>query len=409
MWARRYTVSLVLITIVISVVLLLGVEKVRNSARTSFTNTISGVDLIVGARSGTIPLLLYSIFRIGNPTNNITWESYEDFTNRKGVKWTIPLSLGDSHRGYRVLGTNQDYFTYYRVGQNRALRFAEGTPFHELLDVVVGAEVAERLQYKVGDKIIVSHGLGNTSFSDHDEHPFTVVGVLKRTGSPVDRTVHVSLEAIEAIHVGWEGGVKIRGQTRDISRLRNNTLQPKAITAFMVGLESRIGIFKFQRAVNDYKEEPLLAVLPGVALQELWGFMSVAEEALWIISLFVVFAGFTGMIAVSLAGLNERRREIAVLRAVGAGSGYISILLIVESAILTATGTVFGIVVLYMGVWAFQGIIESNFGIIIALSWPPLTELKLISGLLIAGIVAGVIPALIAYRNTLIDGLSARA
>ncbi|MEM7193358.1 MAG: ABC transporter permease [Pseudomonadota bacterium] len=408
LWSRRYTAILVLLTVAISTALLIGVERIRHSTKSSFTNTVSGVDLIVGARSGSISLLLYSVFRLGNPTNNITWESYRDFAEKQGVAWTIPLSLGDSHRGFRVLGTSRDYFEYYKIGRGRSLVFDAGNEFDQLLDVVLGAEVAEQLNYKIGDEIIIAHGLGTTSFSNHDDNPFTVSGILARTGTPVDRTLHVSLEAIEAIHVGWEGGVKIPGATRSVSQLRDKDLQPKAITAFMLGLESRVGVFKLQRAVNEYREEPLLAVLPGAALQELWGFMRVAENALWIISLFVVFAGFVGMIAVSLAGLNERRREIAVLRAVGASSTNVSALLIVESVILTAIGIVLGMTVLHALVWILQGIIETRFGIGISNALPTATEWKLIGGLLLAGTAAGTVPAVVAYKNTLMDGLTAR-
>ncbi|NNC99613.1 MAG: ABC transporter permease [Gammaproteobacteria bacterium] len=406
--SRLFTVLLILATIAISTALLLGVERIQQSARSSFTNTVSGVDLLVGARSGPIPLLLYSVFRIGNASNNITWESYQEFANRPGVAWTIPLSLGDSHRGYRVLGTSKDYFEYYRVGRERKLEFSQGKPFENLLDVVLGAEVAKSLEYRLGNSLVISHGLGSTSFSDHEDKPFTVSGILKPTGTPVDRTIHVSLAAIEAIHIGWEQGVKIPGTQRSINRIRPKELEPKAITAFLVGLENRIRVFKLQREINDYRQEPLLAILPGVALQELWGFMSVAERALWVVSLFVVLAGFFGMIAVSLAGLNERRREIAIYRAVGAGSRHICTLLIVEAMILTVVGILTGILVLTIGLFAAQGFMETRFGLYVAISPPTIAELRVILGLLIIGLVSGMVPALVAYRNTLNDGLSAR-
>ena len=409
LWSRRFTVMLIVVTIVISTALLLGMEKVRQGARSSFTNTISGVDLVIGARSGPIPLLLYSVFRIGNSTNNITWESYQEFANHPDVKWSIPLSLGDSHRGYRVLGTNLDYFTHYKVGNKRSLVFASGYPFDELLEVVIGAEVANSLSYTIGQSIVISHGIGNTSFSDHQDKPFIISGILKPTGTPVDRTIHVKLAAIEAIHIGWEQGVKIPGAQRSIERIRPTELEPKAITAFMVGLDSRIRVFKLQREINDYKQEPLLAILPGVALQELWGFMSVAEKALWLVSLFVVLAGFFGMIAVSVAGLNERRREIAVYRAVGASRLRIMALLIVEALILTTIGIALGFALVTLGLLAAQGLLESRFGLYIAATWPTLTELKLILGLFIAGLISGMVPAFVAYKNSLIDGLSAKS
>ena len=136
-------------SIAISVALLLGVEKIRTEARSSFASTISGTDLIVGARSGDINLLLYSVFRIGNATNNISWESYQDITSRPEVAWAIPISLGDSHRGFRVMGTNGDYFEHYRFARTRALTLAEGKPFAEVFDTVLGADVAAQLGYQL--------------------------------------------------------------------------------------------------------------------------------------------------------------------------------------------------------------------------------------------------------------------
>ncbi len=408
LWSRRFTVMLIVMTISISTALLLGVERVRDSVRSSFTNTVSGVDLLVGARGGQIPLLLYSVFRIGNATNNITWESYQHFAKRRGVKWTIPLSLGDSHRGYRVLGTNQDYFRYYQVGKEKKLTFAEGKQFDGLLEVVLGAEVAETLGYRLGDSLIISHGLGSTSFAEHDDKPFVVSGILNPTGTPVDTTIHISLAAIEAIHIGWEQGVKIPGAQRSLDRIRPGELEPEAITAFLLGLENRIQVFKLQREINEYLEEPLLGILPGVALLELWGFMSVAEKALWIVSMFVVLAGFFGMVAVSLAGLNERRREIAVYRAVGASQGHICALLVVEAMILTIAGILLGIIMLSVCLLITQGLLETRYGLYVAVTLPTASELKVIAGLLGIGLLSGLVPAVVAYRNTLVDGLSAK-
>lgn len=112
--------------IALGVALMLGVEKIRLGAKSSFANTLSGTDLIVGARGGAIQLLLYSVFRVGNATNNISWRSYQDIAAHPAVRWTLPLSLGDSHRGFRVLGTSRDYFEHYRYARQRRLEFAAG-------------------------------------------------------------------------------------------------------------------------------------------------------------------------------------------------------------------------------------------------------------------------------------------
>ncbi len=404
--SRRSTAILTIVSIAVSVILLLGVEKVRVNAKSSFANTISGTDIIVGARSGSIQLLLYSVFRIGSATNNITWKSYQDIAQQKGVKWTIPISLGDSHRGFRVMGTSRDYFSVYQYGEKRTLKFSSGAQFEGVFDAVIGSEVANTLNYSIGDQVIISHGTGSASFAQHKDKPFVISGILEHTGTPVDRTMHVSLAGIEAMHVNWQGAMKKRKAKK---ALTESNLQPESITAFLVGLDSKIVSFKMQRYINDYAAEPLLAIFPGIALHELWSLMSVAEQALLIISLFVVVAALTGMLAVSLAGLNERRREVAILRSVGASHWHIMGLLITETVLLTMIGIIIGLIMLYSSIWVAQPLIEKNYGLFIPITAPNVRELGMISVLLAASFLVGLVPAYFAYKNSLADGMSVRS
>jgi putative ABC transport system permease protein len=405
---RRLTAALTLLSIALSVALLIGVERVRLDARESFANTISGTDLIVGARSGGVQLLLYSVFRIGNATNNISWKSYGDIAAQPNVAWSIPISLGDSHRGYRVLGTTQDYFTHYRYARDRGLAFDKGQPFNDLYDTVLGAEVADALGYHLDDAIVIAHGASDVSFTRHEDKPFKVVGILKRTGTPVDRTVHVSLAAIEAIHIDWQSGAPIPGLSISAEQARYRELTPKAITAALVGLKSKIATFRVQRFVNDYAEEPLTAVLPGVALSELWGIIGIAENALLIVSAFVVVVGLFGMLTVLLTSLNERRREMAILRSVGARPGHIFALIMGEAAALTLAGIAMGLGLLYGLLLIAQPIVEARYGIYIAFSGLSSRELLLLGIVLLAGFIVGIVPSYRAYKLSLADGLSIR-
>ncbi len=408
LYNRRGTALLTVASIAISVALLLGVEKIRTEARSSFASTISGTDLIVGARSGDINLLLYSVFRIGNATNNISWQSYQDITSRPEVAWAIPISLGDSHRGFRVMGTTQDYFQHYRFARNRPLKLAEGEAFATVFETVLGANVAQELGYRVGDPVVIAHGAGATSFMEHDDKPFTVVGILARTGTPVDRTVHVSLEGIEAIHVDWQQGARMPGANVSAEAVLQMDLQPEAITAFLLGLQSRMATFGLQRAINEYPEEPLLAIIPGVALQQLWELVGVVEIALLAVSLCVVAAGLIGMLTAILTSLNERRREMAILRAVGARPWQVLMLILSEAGLLAFCGVALGLA----GVLALSAAaapwLENRFGIFIGLQVPGLFELAVAAIVVGAALVIGLWPAWKAYRNALADGLTIR-
>ncbi|WP_434566291.1 ABC transporter permease [Vibrio chagasii] len=404
---RKATAILTILTVAVSVILLLGVERVRTEAKSSFANTISGTDLIVGGRSGQVNLLLYSVFRIGNATNNIDWKSYKEFSQHKAVKWAIPISLGDSHKGFRVMGTNHSYFENYRYGSKQPLTFQQGKEFNELFDVVIGADVAKKLDYKIGDQIILAHGISDVAFSRHDNLPFKIVGILAPTGTPVDKTVHVSLEAIEAIHVGWESGANL-GHTPDAETLKTYDFQPQQITAMMLGLNSKIQTFALQREINNYRQEPLSAIMPGIALHELWGMMSVAEQALLIVSGFVVVAGLLGMLSSLLTSLQERRREMAILRAMGARPRHVFGLLISEASALTFLGITLGVAVLFALIAVVAPIVQQSYGINISISAITPHEWKLLMLVQVAGIIIGFIPAFRAYRQSLSDGMTIR-
>ena len=404
---RRLTALMIVCSIAVSVALLLGVVKIRTGAKQSFSSTISGTDLIVGARSGSVQLLLYSVFRIGNATNNVSWESYQEIASHPKVAWAIPFSLGDSHRGYRVLGTSTVYFDHYRYGKKRPLTLEQGQRFSQLHDVVLGAEVARKLKYKLGDKVVIAHGMGSTSFAKHKDQPFTVTGILAPTGTPVDRTLHVSLEAIEAIHIDWQAGTYIPGSGGK-APIAERDLQPQQITAFLLGLKSRLATFQLQRSISNYRAEPLQAVLPGVALQELWGMLGIAESALLIISGFVVISGLFGMLTVLLTGLNERRRELAILRSVGARPLQILMLLVLETALLTLLGIGLGMLLLYGGLSLALPLLEQAYGLQLQLSLPHRVELKLLLLVFIAGTLVGMIPGYRAYRYSLADGMTVR-
>ncbi|QNK65668.1 ABC transporter permease [Variovorax sp. PAMC26660] len=407
-WNRRFTLALTVFSIALSTFLLLGVERIRTELRENFASSVSGTDLIVGARTGSTQLLLYSVFRIGAATNNISWKSVQALTEHPGVDWVVPLSLGDSHRGFAVLATSPEYFTRFRYGDKQLLKMREGKPFSELFDAVVGAEVADKLGYHVGQKITLAHGSGELNVAEHADKPFTVVGVLARTGTPVDRTVHIGLAAMEAIHLEWVGGAPMPGVHIPAEQVRKFDLTPKSVTAALVGLKNRAAVFGVQRWISTYTGEPLMAILPGVALDELWSVIGIGENALLLMSALVALVSLAGLVSVVMAGLNERRRELAVLRAVGAGLRHVLALLALEGAMVTVLGVLFGLVMAVLGIALLSPWLQAQFGLTLSLSEPTLNEWLLMASLLVAGWLASLLPGIRAYRLSLADGLSPR-
>ncbi len=407
---RAFSTSLTVGSIGLSVALLIGVENVRVGMRESFSNTISQTDLIVGAKGGTIQLLLYSVFGMGSPTSNLSWEAYHEWAEHPAVEWTIPYALGDSHRGFRVIGTNEDFYRHYRYRGGQAVSLAEGHAGAEVFDVTLGADVASELGYVLGDEVEVTHGIGEVGFVDHEHLPFTVVGILDKTFTPVDRAVYVTLEGIEAIHFGWEDGAPPMDEhehTHD-EVLEMDHIEITQVTSFFVGLANRRDVLRLQREVNDFEGEPMMAVIPGLALNEMWQSIGYAETGIRLVTIFVVLVGLLGMLVSLYTSLNERRREMAILRAVGVGPRNIVALLVVESVCLATAGAVAGLALVYALLSVGQPIVEAQVGIFIPIRPPGSVEVLFMGAVVAAGFLMGFIPALKAYRTALHDGLAVR-
>jgi putative ABC transport system permease protein len=406
---RRVSTSLTLLSIGLSVALLLGVEALQKSARESFSSTISQTDLIAGARGGSLQLLLYTVFRIGQATNNIKYATYAEWAKHPAIEWTIPYSLGDSHRGFRVVGTNEQFYERYRNRRNRELRFAGGRAPKTFQETALGSDVAARLGYRVGAKVALTHGIGAAGILDHDDKPFTVVGILDRTATPIDRSVYITLEGMSAVHVGWqEGAPPVPGEEVAAAKLTEPQLRPEQITSFLIRCKSRIDSLRVMREINNYLGEPMMAIIPGATMSELWSTVEYVETALRIVSGFVVVVGLLGMLVAIYTTLNERRREMAILRAVGAGPGKIVTLFLLEGTLLATGGCVLGIGMMFIGVQTLQGWVEQKFGLY--LRWQGLTaeHLTYMGIVVLAALLIAAIPAWRAYRNSLADGLSVR-
>ena len=407
-WARRLTLGVTLFSIAISTAMLLSVERIRLDARRSFTQSVTGVDLVVGARTGGVQLMLYSVFHVGQATNNIDWKSFEALARHPAVAWAIPLSLGDSHRGFSVLGTTTEYFARFHYGDALALQFRSGQAFANVFETVIGSEVAKKLNYLVGDSITLSHGMGTHGLTEHTDKPFHVVGILAPTGTPVDRTVHISLEAMTALHLDWVAGAPVPGLNIPASFVQKFDLSPKEITSAMIGLKSRADVFRMQRFVNEFKGEPLLAVMPGVALDELWQTIGMIERALLAVTVLVIIVGLAGLISTMLASLNERCRELAILRALGAGPCDIFLMLSVEGLLVTTAGALLGVGILFVETQLGAGWLLEHLGVVISSRLLSSAELGLLALVLLTGLLASLVPGWRAWRMSLADGLTPR-
>ncbi|MCZ8530997.1 ABC transporter permease [Alteromonas sp. PRIM-21] len=420
---RKTTAILTLLSITISISLLLCVDIIRSQVKTSFTRTVSGVDLIVGAPSGQLNLLLSSVFNIGTPTKGIEYKSVASLKSNKQVSWLIPLSLGDTHRGFRVVGTTNSFFDHFKYGDMQSLQLSDGATFTQPLSTVVGADIAESLGYEVGDKIIISHGLGSVSFNNHDDHPFTISGILDKTGTPVDKAVYVTLQGLEEAHTGPKhsptsmlGRKSSNKSTADEHEHDEHTgehetynseaFAPESVSVVMLGLKHRVTALQLQYQINQSKKEPLMAILPGMALAELWQIMGNVESLLLGLSGLIVICALIGLATMLLATMRERYQEIAVLRTIGAGPFTLLLLIQIEAMLLTMLSALLslGLVAGLMSV--LKPWLSSTYGLF--LSSPLFGQSSVIIILLILGCtyLVSLFPAVAAYKRGLHAGLN---
>lgn len=424
-WNRRSTLIWVVVSLALATALLWTLERLRHDIRQSFSQSVSGVDLIVGARSSPVQLMLFSVFHIGSVPQSMGMDSVRAVAEHRSVSWVVPLSLGDSHRGFPLLGTTPAFFEHFAYGNKQPLVLREGAVFADTLDslyeAVIGAEVARKMGYGLGQSISMGHGMdthdhghghghgqGVDEADAHADKPFTVVGILAPTGTPVDRSVQVSLKALEAIHLDWVAGTPMPGGQIPADQARKFDLEPKEVTAALVGLKSRAAVFNVQRFVNAYESEALMGVMPGVALGELWSVLGMGENALLAVSALVALVSVVSLMAVVLAGLNERRRELAVLRAVGAAPRHVLGLLTLEGVWVTCAGVLLGVLLAHLGMALATPWLQQSLGIRLQMAAPLTSQLALAGAVLLAGLLASLGPAWRAYRLSLADGLSPR-
>ena len=412
-WSRRHALAMVALSVSVSVLILLGVQQLRHDARQSFTQALSGVDLIVGPRGSASELMLYSVFQVGRPSRNMAHEAYVSLRALPQVRWAVPVQLGDTYRGFPVLGTTPELFEVFQT-QGARLQWAQGRPFADpqadagaVVEAVLGAQVAARHGLSVGDRLVLTHGRSDGLAPDHADQPFTVVGVLQATGAPIDRNVIISLQGFEALHqgMGAPGLPSLGGAGAPPTVAERAALVPRELTAVWVGLHARTEVFSARRGIERLPQDSLMAVLPGVALDELWQVVKLAENALLAIGVLVAVSGMLSVAAVLMVGLSARRKELAVLRALGATPLALLGLVWLEALGVCLLGMLGGLVLHGLGLWALQDLLRTELGIAVQWGWPTAEVAWSLAGLVLAAWLAASVPALRAYRLSLVDGL----
>ena len=407
MRSRLIPTSLVTISLMASMVLLLSIERIQQGAEEGFNQSISGVDAIIGPRSSSIELVLYTVFHLGRPTNNITTKTVNDVKLRGDISWLVPIALGDSHKGFRVVATEPNYFEHIKYANGQPLVFSKGVAFAELSETVLGSDVAEKLSYRVGSKIQITHGSVESIGSKHDDFSFVVTGILNKTGTPIDQAIFLDLKGYELLHLGWKSGKKIFNlDDINLSSLPEDALIPKTVTAAFIGLKSKLTLFNFSKNIREYPKEAISAVIPGIALSELWSIVGLVDKGFQLLSWIIIAISLIAMVTLIIASLDNRKQEMTIYRANGASPKFLAMMVLCESLVIGLTAIVGAIILVTIVTYFATVQLNLALGISPSFEWISMGEITVFSFILLAGALSSLIPAVMVFRKNLHQTLS---
>ncbi|MDP7062776.1 MAG: ABC transporter permease [Planctomycetota bacterium] len=430
---RKLASILTGLSVSLGVGLFATVGALREASEQGFNRSASVCDMLVGAKGSGLQLTLNALYHMGQSQGNVPYALYEEISDTPGVLWSVPLAVGDSYRGKRIVGVTSNLFSDVRLGgadSTEKLVFADGGPFeylradlaelkaelaahehedehedehehehehenehdHEahvrsMFKAVVGADVAIETGLKVGSHFTPSHGVeGVSSRHGHEEAETEVVGVLAPTGTPLDRAILIPIGAYYVIEGHEATEDMVEGGARD----------PRGLSAVMLSTKAGFYRTRIYRSLNDRLDAQ--AVYPSQEVRKLFAIIGQGDVILRLITALIVVVALVGVMVAIYNTMGARRREFAILRALGARRRTILGLVTGESAVIALLGGMVGLIFAGALIYAVTDQVHAATGVSVAAA-PGLPELQLLVAVTLAGAVAGLIPALSAYRT----------
>ncbi|MBC7406932.1 MAG: ABC transporter permease, partial [Arcicella sp.] len=378
---------------IISLLLLAGKQ-----IEEKFTRNVAGIDMVVGAKGSPLQLILASIYQIDSPTGNISMEEANRLTRSPLVKSTIPLSMGDSYQGYRIVGSNEKYLAHFQA------EFETGKVFSKTMEIVIGSKVAKNLNLKIDDVFSSQHGFDKEGQA-HKEKQFKVVGILKTTNSVLDQLMVTPLESVWAVHE--EHHEEEAGKGANVLKLLEddsvgaNSIRPvqedsKEITSLLVKFRNPVMGMMMARSINQ--NSTLQTATPAIEINRLFALLGVGVDALkWIALVIIIVSGLSVFVSL-YNSLKERKYEMALMLSMGASRTKLFLLLLLEGLIISVIGFVIGIFLSRLGLWIMSENVEQNFHYDFNVLSLLTEEFYLFLGALLIGLLAAAIPSLGIYN-----------
>jgi putative ABC transport system permease protein len=384
--ARRLSTALNVLLLALGVATITLLLLATSQLEERMQRDARGIDLVVGAKGSPMQIILSSIYHLDVPTGNISWKQAQEIARHRAVKKTIPLALGDNHRGFRIVGTNHDYVAHYGA------RLAQGELWQAPLDAVLGSEVAAATGLAVGATFVGAHGLGGRAGEHmHEDKPYRVVGVLAPSGTVVDRIVLTDVASLWAVHADQH-------DIKDVARIAE--LLPddeKELTALLVQYATPLAAAMLPRYINQNSD--MQAASPAYETARLFTIIGVGVDVLRGFALVLVFAAGLSVFIALYNALNERRYDLAVMRTLGASPARLMLLMLFEGLLLALVGAVLGIV-LGHALTELLGFALAQAKQVTVTGWAWVNaELWLVVMALAVGAAAALLPAWRAYRT----------
>lgn len=389
-----------LLSLGIAVITLLLVFN--NQLQKKIAENARGIDLVVGAKGSPMQLILCNIFHIDFPTGNISLVEAERISRNRLVKSAIPLALGDSYAGFRIIGTSPAYLTLYKAG------IAQGVWCTHEMDVVLGAQAAEKLALNVGDKFTSTHGLTAEGHA-HEEEYFVVRGILSRANSVIDNLILTSIESVWKVHdmhaTDTLAGNKIATTPSRLVPSVSASDSTKEITALLIQYRTAMGAIQMPRWVNG--QSSLQAASPAFETARLFAILGIGVDILKGFAYVLIVISALSIFIALYNSLKERNYDMAIMRTMGAGRGTLVVSILLEGSALTVMGTVLGLLMGHASLVAMAAWMEETqkVGITGFVFYPE--EWIILVGSLLLGLMCALIPAIQAYRTDISKVLAA--
>jgi putative ABC transport system permease protein len=402
-WSRKFITSLTIFSVALGVALISSVLTLRQETERRFVEEGQAFDAVIGAKGSPLQLVLSAVYYMDSPVGNIAWDEYERVLNHEWVTAAFPVSMGDTFRNARIVGTTPDLFDHTWTSPSsgevtRPFTLAEGRIFEKPFEAVVGNFAASSIGLSIGDQFVGSHG-----DEDHADTPYTVVGIFEPSGTPNDHAIFCDLESVwlSHPHEDEEGESEEAHDDHDHAHHdhddHGHDHERREITAVLVNLGSPAWRFKFR---DEFKDSAAQAAVPVMEIQKMYStFLSTVQTILMAVAyLVVVVASISIMVGLYLS-IQMRRRDLAVMRALGAGAGDIFGAVTMEAGFVTILGVALGWLLGNVGTWFLSFYLTHEYGLTIRSFTLSFAEIRAFSAVLLVGYLAGVLPAVQAYRR----------